>query len=293
MNLAADGIASIVPRVKSFFSSLILRAEVYRTVIVLSRFSHKDGSSVSFFTRRTMSNLKDYIYGAGLIPVSDPQGQLANFDFPVVRLNGGSLKTDTEPLFCDSLGSTATLLYFTLPGCENCQPGLGEFLRLGRTVAADDSVSMCLRVVVSDWPTLPELQVELQQNSELQSWGIVWDAQGVVLERLAVLGQPAVYLLDEFGQVSAYRNGSVSFVSPGFESFWQVLFDVIKNRASETSGQGSRVALADEEILVKSNAHVSFLNNDVLPAVWLVGLIVICYSLFRFVLQLRKNFRGS
>lgn len=240
-----------------------------------------------------MSSLKDHMYGAGLIPVSDTRGQLTNFHLPVVRMNGASLKTDLEPLFCDSLNSTATLLYFTLPGCENCQPGLLEFLRLGRALAADESVSMCLRVVVSDWPSLPDLQVELQKSSELQSWGVVWDAQGVVLERLAVLGQPALYLLDESGQVSAYRNGTVSFVSPGFESFWQALLDVIKSRATKLYLQGPRVALANEQILVKSNTHVSLLNNYVLPAVWLVGLIVICYCLSRFVLQLRKNFMGS
>jgi hypothetical protein len=242
-----------------------------------------------------MTQLKDFVHGAGLLPVARAQVRLNNEVLPVVR--GEMANVHDEPLFCGTVNSPpseAIFLYFTLPGCENCRPGLSEFVRLGRTLAVDGKTTpLCMRIVVSDWPTLPEIKTELQMSPSLREWGVVWDSKGVLAERLAVLGQPALYLLDSNGHVSAYRNGPVSFVSPGFESFWQVLLQILESRALLPRTVTGRTELIHEEVAAKSSDHVSFLNNSLLPAVWLVSLLLLCYSLTRFVLQLRKNFRDS
>ena len=260
----------------------------------LSRFFHKPQSCVSFFTRSGMTQFKDFVYGAGLLPVAGAQVRITNQALPVVR--GSTATLQEEPLFCgtgDPPAAQAVLLYFMLPGCENCRPGASEFVRLARTVALDTKPPLCMRVVVSDWPTLPEIQAELEMSDSLREWGVVWDSEGVLAERLSVLGQPALYLLDGAGRVSAYRNGSVSFESPGFESFWHVLMQVAERRALLPSSQAGLLELTEERVQVKSSDHVSFLNNSLLPVVWVVSLILLCYSLTRFVLQLRKNFRSS
>ncbi len=261
----------------------------------MSRFIHKPRACVSFFTRCAMTQLKDYAHGAGLLPVVGTRVHLSNEMLPVVRSDESAVVQD-EPLFCKSpeaAPTQATFLYFTLPGCENCRPGLSEFARLGRSIPSDKKATLCMRIVVSDWPTLPEIQAELRSSPDLREWGVVWDSKGLLTERLAVLGQPALYLLDGRGQVSAYRNGPVSFVSPGFESFWHVLLQALESRYLLSESEVAQRALIEEPIQIKSSDYVSFLNNSLLPAVWLVSLILLCYSLTRFVLQLRKNFRGS
>lgn len=243
-----------------------------------------------------MGSLEDYIYGAGLIPVAASEARISNSTFPVARLSDGTHRLKAEQLFCDRPdheAPAATVLFFTLPGCENCRPSAQEFARLADMAAANPAVDLCLRFVVSDWPSVQEIRNELQTVTQIQPLGLVWDQTGVLAERLAVLGQPALYFLDAQGRVGAYRNGPVSFVSPGFQSFWQIFSDVNKKQAKNEAVQASWVDRVREEVPVMSTTPVSFLNTELLPAVWLVGLTLLCYSLGRFVLQLRKNFRGS
>jgi len=152
---------------------------------------------------------------------------------------------------------------------------------------------VCLRIVVSDWPTRDEIVQELREVGWQGHLGVIWDKNGAISERLAVLGQPALYLLDRNGQVFAYQNGPVEFAAPGFKVYWATLLNLIKNEASRHESRTFSEILTAQESVLKSSSTVMFLNNGVLSFVWLVAGIGLCYSLTRFFLRHRKNFTRS
>jgi len=233
---------------------------------------------------------------AGLVPVDAGRVVVPNFRFPVLKGTDFDSPPIENPLFCNEAPAElpqATLLYFTLPGCENCRPGLLSFQKLASQFSAQLQAKVCFRVVVSDWQTQAEIAQEMRELSWEGGVGVVWDEKGVLQERLAVLGQPAFFILNGDGKVAAYRNGPVEFASPGFDVFWTEFIQMIKNDASDGGLPLSWVNRMSEEIPTKSSSAVMFLNNGVLSFVWLVAAIAVCYSLSRFFLRLRKNLRGS
>jgi hypothetical protein len=221
-----------------------------------------------------------------------------NFQFPVVASLADESGGVAEPLFCDAqFGTPAdlTLLYFTLPECENCRPGARAMERaagVSLESMGQPAPKVCVRVVIGDWPTLPEVVQEFRQLELKSIRGLVWDPQGVLNERLAVVAQPAFYLLDRGGQLLAYQNGNVEFAAPGFDVFWRSMLREFK----ESSRNGGFEKLGDVFKVERpwlSSQPVSFLNQGVLSAFWLVVLVLLCYSLGRYLLRLRKNFSGS
>lgn len=228
----------------------------------------------------------------------DSSVALPNFELSVVREQDADVAPAPEPLFCDKDGgrpADLTLLYFTLPDCENCRAGARAIERLQQVHPVVDGVpppTVCARIVVSDWPTLPELGLEYRATGLRHLKGFVWDSQGVLSERLAVVAHPAFFLLDRDGQVLAYQNGPVEFASAGFEVFWQNLLGDLR-MVSQNSQKLSAGSIFNRERDFLSSQPVSFLNQGSLSILWLVVLLVLCYHLVRFFLRLRKNFTGS
>lgn len=221
-----------------------------------------------------------------------------NFEFPVVGERDADSAPAPEALFCDKEGgrpADLTALYFTLPDCENCRAGARMLERLQEAhppVLGASAPTVCARIVVSDWPTLPELGLEYRATGLKKMKGIVWDPQGVLSERLAVVAHPAFFLLDREGQLLAYQNGPVEFASAGFEVFWNNLLGDVRKAVRD--GDFFTVgAIFNRERNYLSSQPVSFLDKGPLSAVWLVGLLLLCYHLIRFFLRLRKNFTGS
>jgi len=242
-----------------------------------------------------MTTLFDLMERAGLVPLENSQVVLPNFEFPVLLNTDYDAPPPIQPLFCRESGPEAplaTLLYFTFPGCENCRPGLKAFEELARN-SATTSQKICFRAVVTDWQTQAEIADELKSVSWRSEIGVVWDARGVLQERLAVLAQPAFFLLDREGKVVAYTNSTVEFGAPGFQVFWTAFKELIINNANSATQEPLWSHSLRSENLVKSSSTVTFLNNGVLSALWLVVAIALCYSLSRFFTRLRKNFRGS
>jgi thiol-disulfide isomerase/thioredoxin len=242
-----------------------------------------------------MTTLFSLMERAGLVPLEGSQVVLPNFEFPVLMSTDYDAPPPMQPLFCRESGSQAplaTLLYFTFPGCENCRPSLKAFENLARDFSAN-SDQICFRAVVTDWQTQPEIAEELRSVSWRSEIGLVWDERGILQERLAVLAQPAFFLLDRDGRVVAYSNAPIEFAAPGFQVFWTVFGDLIKSEAKSTPTSPRWSQSLREENLVKSSTTVTFLNNGALSLLWLVAAIALCYSLVRFFTQLRKNFRGS
>lgn len=243
-----------------------------------------------------MSTLFELIQGAGLVPMDAGNVTLPNYQFPVIQVADKGFSESPQPLMCrdaPSVTPDATVLYFTLPGCENCRPGLNALRRLATKEAALADSKLCFRVVVSDWQTRAEIEQELTQLSWQGNVGVVWDAEGILQERLAVMAQPAFFLLDGKGVLVAYQSGAVDFYAPGFEVFWTKFSDLIKNRAENSIRDISWASNLHEDQLMKSSSTVMFLNNGALSLLWLVAIGAVCYSLVRFFLRLRKNFRGS
>lgn len=245
-----------------------------------------------------MLSLADLMERAGLVTLTQANIIVPNYRFPVIYNAESGVQEYVQSLICQSSAghsAAATLLYFTLPGCENCRPGLQSF----RALADESSQSphlrekVCFRVVVSDWPTRPEIEEELNSLSWRSNVGVVWDAEGVLTERLAVLGQPALFIIDAEGRLAAYQNGPISFAAPGFEVFWATFTGLIKNNAKNRTDEGAWFEALHIELPVKSNQTVTFLNNGALSLLWLVAAGAVCYSLVRFFLRLRKNFNGS
>lgn len=223
---------------------------------------------------------------------------IPNFQFPVVSSLADESRTTGEPLFCDAqFGAPAdlTLLYFTLPDCENCRPGARAMERAAGVTPESNGQpvpKVCVRVVIGDWPTFPEVVQEFQELGLKNIRGLVWDPQGVLNERLAVVAQPAFYLLDRGGQLLAYQNGAVEFAAPGFDVFWRSMLREFKEgyRNGEFEKLGETFKIERPWL---SSQPVSFLNQGVLSAFWLVVLGLLCYSLVRYFLRLRKNLSGS
>lgn len=228
----------------------------------------------------------------------DGKVSVPNFEFPVVGERDADRAPAPEPLFCDNEGgrpADLTALYFTLPDCENCRTGARTLERLQEAnpaVAGAPVPTVCARIVVSDWPTLPELGLEYRSTGLKNMKGIVWDPEGVLSERLSVVAHPAFFLLDRDGQLLAYQNGPVEFASAGFEVFWQNLLGDVRKAAQDGESVAAG-AIFDSERNYLSSQPVSFLNQGPLSAVWLVVLLLLCYHLIRFFLRLRKNFTGS
>jgi len=243
-----------------------------------------------------MATLFGLIERAGLVPINAGRVVIPNFRFPVLTGTDFDSPPTENPLFCNEAPAElpqATLLFFTIPGCENCKSGLLSFQKLAGKSFVEVKARICFRVVVSDWQTQAEIAQELRELSWGGRVGVVWDEKGVLQERLAVLGQPAFFVLNRDGQVAAYRNGPVEFASPGFDVFWTEFIQMIKNDADNDKSASSWHSRMSNEIPAKSSSAVIFLNNGAFSFVWLVAVIALCYSLTRFFLQLRKNFRGS
>lgn len=243
-----------------------------------------------------MATLFGLIERAGLVPVDAGRVVIPNFRFPVLTGTEYDAPPIESPLFCSEAPAElpqATLLFFTLPGCENCKAGLLSFQKLADKSFVEVKARICFRVVVSDWQTQAEISQELRELSWAGRVGVVWDEKGVLQERLAVLGQPAFFVLNQGGQVAAYRNGPVEFASPGFDVFWIEFTKMLKSDANNEELASSWQSRMGDEIPAKSSGAVMFLNNGALSFVWLVAAIALCYSLTRFFLRLRKNFKGS
>lgn len=245
-----------------------------------------------------MTRLSELAQRAGLQTL-DAQVVVPNFELPLVGSDDPQKAHASEPLYCDrSFGRPAdvTVLYFTLPDCENCRPGIASLERIQRQYATADqdgsSPRLCLRIVVSDWLTSAEISQEVAATKVEKIPAFVWDAQGVLSERLAVVAQPAFYLLDKDGQLLTYQNGPPDFASPGFDVFWLSLMKVLHSEDFRAGNRklGSAFNSPRNDL---SSQPVSFLSQGVLSAVWLVVLGALCYSLVRFFLRLRKNFTGS
>ncbi|MFZ9519469.1 MAG: peroxiredoxin family protein [Silvanigrellaceae bacterium] len=244
-----------------------------------------------------MNSLATLAQRAGLHTL-DSNVVIPNFQFPVVSSLEDEAGRPAEPLFCDQrlgLPADITLLYFTLPDCENCRPGARAVERLMNSwdsPGEQPAPKVCARVVVSDWPTLPEVVQEFKDSGFKNIPGLVWDSQGVLNERLAVVAQPAFYLLDRGGQLLAYQNGVVEFSTPGFELFWKSLRRELKEGYRNGDFQKLGETFNAERTWLSSQP-VSFLNQGLLSAFWLVVLCLLCYSLVRYLLRLRKNLSGS
>jgi hypothetical protein len=244
-----------------------------------------------------MTTLAELARAAGLMT---PENAIfiPNFQLPLVSNARNESTGLTEPLYCDrTLGSAAdlTILYFTLPGCENCRPAARALGRMRNETLEKENprdLKLCVRLVVSDWQTSAEVVQEWDAGQFAGFEGVVWDSSGVLSERLAVVAQPAFFMLDKGGRIVAYQNGPVELDSVGFAGFWKKLVGQLRSeefRASEMSlAQHFNVELAQ-----LSSRPVSFLNQGLLPSIWLVVSIALCYSLIRFFLRLRKNFTGS
>lgn len=244
-----------------------------------------------------MNSLARLAQQAGLHTL-DQAVTLPNFEFPVISPGRSDPQGLPEPLFCSGqfgVPADLTLLYFTLPDCENCRSG-AHFMDRIQSQWADapegNVPSVCARIVVSDWPTSPEVGIESAALGLQKIGGIVWDAQGVLSERLAVVAQPAFFLFDKKGLLLAYQNGPVEFSSPGFEVFWKsLLTDMRKAEVRSHGWTAGKIFMSDREQM--SSSVVSFLNKGALSLLWLVVCVLLCYSLGRFFLRLRKNFTGS
>lgn len=247
-----------------------------------------------------MTSLAQLAQGAGL-QLLDAKVSIPNFELPVLTGEIVDTPRQFESLFCDNtFGRPAdlTAIYVTLPECENCRPGLEALDKLQRSLLTEAGQSqaavkpkVCLRAVISDWPTPAEVSQEFSRSGVSAMKGIVWDPRGVLSERLAIVAQPSFYLLDREGGLLAYQNGPVEFSSPGFEVFWQRLIQEMNS--SEFQAQDLRLgAIFNAERNDLSSQSVSFLNKGILPWVWLVVVGLLCYTLVRFFLRLRKNFTG-
>lgn len=244
-----------------------------------------------------MTSFAQLARGAGLMTPDRPI-VIPNFELPFVSRSQDDSLHPSEPLFCNREFGTAadlTLLYFTLPECENCRPSARELGRLREQVFADVAsapVKLCTRLVVSDWSTSAEVAQEWTGGGFKGFGGIVWDPNGALGERLAVVAQPAFYMLDSTGRVLAYQNGPVELDSVGFGYLWGSLSKELRSEQFKASGSklGDQFSVERENL---SSQPVSFLNVGVLPVLWLVVSVALCYSLVRFFLRLRKNFTGS
>jgi len=241
-----------------------------------------------------MATLAQLARAAGLQTV-DSTIVIPNFQLPIVGRLVNESTFEERQLFCDKdFGRPAdlTILYFTLPECENCRQGALSVERLQSSTEPSSPNRVCARVVVSDWPTSFEVSQEFVASGLQKLDGMIWDAKGVLSERLAVVAQPAVFFLDKGGKLLAYQNGAAEFASPGFAVFWESLKRVMAApdvRASETA-LGQVFASERPEL---STRPAKFLNQSILSGVWLVVLGLLCYTLVRFFLRRRKNFTGS
>lgn len=245
----------------------------------------------------SMASLEKLAQAAGLHTL-ETRVVIPNFELPLIDGSSQPSQNRVEPLFCNvQFGGSAdlTLLYFVLPDCENCRLGVTSIDHMSERVFTQplaQRVKVCARVVVSDWPTPDEVAQEFRSLELHAVKGIVWDAQGVLNERLAVVGQPAFFMLDKKGQVLAYQNGPVEFGSPGFEVFLQSLLNVLKGSTSKEhpADLAKAFSLEQEEL---SRSHVRFLDQTILSMIWLAVLVALCYAFGRFFLRLRKNLSGS
>lgn len=243
-----------------------------------------------------MADFSQYLERAGFQALFDSKSVIANQAYPVF-LGLSSDRPQMQPLFCEAGAKTPRLsfLYFTLPGCENCRPGLESLQALAErnSRSAPMVEQMCLRIVVSDWPNQADILQEMREAGGLGRVGVVWDAEGVLQERLSVLGVPAGYFLDGEGRVFALNPGPVAFGSPGFEALESALYFMLQNEAKSTSKVLPLAQQLRQEIPLESSGIVMFLNHSKLSFVWLVAAIALCYSLSRLFLRLRKIFDGS
>ncbi|MEN9809947.1 MAG: hypothetical protein RLZZ488_1514 [Pseudomonadota bacterium] len=258
---------------------------------------HLEGYVSHFGDGMGLTTLSQMAKASGLHTL-DSKVFVPNFEFPVVGERDADAAPAPESLFCDKEGgrpADLTALYFTLPECENCRAGARALERLQEAhppVAGALAPTVCARIVVSDWPTLPELGLEYRATGLRSLKGIIWDPQGVLSERLSVVAHPAFFLLDRDGELLAYQNGPVEFASAGFEVFWNNLLGDVRKAAQEGEALAAG-RLVNRERNYLSSQPVSFLDQGPLSAVWLVVLLLLCYHLIRFFLRLRKNFTGS
>lgn len=244
-----------------------------------------------------MTTLSELARAAGLM-TPEVTIRIPNFQLPLVSGVRNESVPPPQSLFCDStFGAAAdiSLLYFTLPGCENCRPAaqlLGKLPQRSFGQAVPQPPKICTRLVVSDWQTSAEISQEWDAGQFEGFDGVIWDSDGALSERLSVVAQPAFFMLDNEGRLVAYQNGPVEFDSVGFSAFWKSLVTELGTTEFRRSGQslGDRFNLELESL---SSRPVNFLNQGLLPALWLVVSIALCYYLVRFFLRLRKNFTGS
>ena len=248
-----------------------------------------------------MLTLQEAIRQAGLIPV-DAEVHLDNYLYDVLSRDSQGKISIAEPLAqltmrpwenvpsnlainSASVVPKVSLIYFWMPGCENCISGMNELQR----------VSVSERFPTNFQVAFVATEIDVTQSvaDDMNSAGLAGpvfvDSKGAIAERLAVLGSPALVLVDEKGTVVARFNGEVEFDSPGFD----LLMSKIKSYGDTQSVQpgSARRTLADairSEVKMIPEPAVTFLSIPVFGFFFIGAFAIICYCIGKSVMRHRK-----
>ena len=252
-----------------------------------------------------MLTLVEAIRAAGLIPV-DAGVHLENYLYDVLTRDAQGKVSIAEPLAQQVMrpweisnenftkpvpvaSPKVTLIYFWMPGCENCTEGMNELQQLSQTPRFPPNLQISFMAYNVDIT-----QSVADDMAAAHLAGPVYvDTNGAIAERLAVLGSPALVLVDEQGTVVARFNGEVEFDSPGFD----LLLSKIGSAAQpslkhpEKTRETLNMPLAytiRTEVKVPRSPTVTFLSVP-LFGIFLIGaFIIICYGIGKSVMRHRK-----
>lgn len=231
--------------------------------------------------------LQDALRGAGFIPVTNTvvldnyrldtwrrtsQGSLERFSGP-----RGSLLRESD----DGSSRTGSLLYFWLAECDNCTEDVRTLDALAHEPRWPEGLD--LRLILFDVDA-PEQAARTLADLKLES-PVYIDENGALAEKLAVLGSPAVFVLDGKGHVIGRMNGNVPFETPGFDSLLATLDALAKTSPPAPAWH----ALLNSEVAASQPRHVSFLGVPGFGSLWIVLLAVACCAIVKALAYRRKN----
>lgn len=248
-----------------------------------------------------MLTLQEAIRQAGLIPV-DAGVHLENYLYNVLSRDSQGNISIAEPLAqltmrpwenapvgaavnSPSAVPKVSLIYFWMPGCENCIAGMNELQRVSTSKRFPSNFQVAF--------VATEIDVTQSVADDMNSAGLAGpvfvDTKGAVAERLAVLGSPGLVLVDEKGSVVARFNGEVEFDSPGFD----LLMSKIKSYGETQNLQpGLRTrSLADAirtEVKIIPEPAVTFLSIPLFGLIFIGAFAIICYCIAKSVMRHRK-----
>lgn len=255
-----------------------------------------------------MLTLRAALRQAGLVPI-ETELRLENYSIDVLQRDSKGLVSISEPLNQKFLrpwenqsagtnplqsitDAKLTLIFFWMPGCENCIESMKELRLVSLSPRFPTNLQVSFMAYGIDYT---QSVADDMETAQLPG-PVFLDSSGGISERLAILGSPALVLLDEIGTVVAHMNGEINFDSPGFD----LLLSKIKmyGAAPQTYYNGTSRTFSTSmkaETEQATAPRVTFLGVPFFGFFFIGGFLVICYCLVksqmrhRMLLQRRQK----